>query len=156
MDLQDLIRRIPVSRAEVGAYNAFLPIDREAFYIVESGHVDLFAVAVDDLHHALTRNPFITRVPAGNAFFGSLIVPSFLGKGSHFVSFQAVPSRESVLLRGERKHLASQDDFDLDAVSLIRSSPRFSPSVQPNGLIRKSKCRSDGKRLFPCIGALSA
>ena len=35
------------------------------------------------------------------------------------LAYQAVPSRETVLLRGEREHLASPDTFDLDAVSLI-------------------------------------
>ena len=35
--------------------------------------------------------------------------------------------------------------------SLARSSPNFSRSVQPNGLICNVKCRSDGKRVFPCI-----
>ena len=119
MAWQDLTRRIPMSRAELGAHDAFLLLRREEFYIVESGYVDLFAVVVDDEHSALTRAPFIARIPAGGAFFGSLITPSSRGSNSRFFTYQAVPSRETVLLRGEREHLASRDTFDLDAVSLI-------------------------------------
>ena len=119
MVLQDLIRRIPMSRAEVGAHDAFLLLHREEFYIVESGYVDLFAAVVDDMRNTLTRAPFIVRIPAGKAFFGSLITPSTHGKGARFFAYQAVPSREALLLRGKRDHLASRDTFDLDAVSLI-------------------------------------
>ena len=116
MAWQDLTRRIPMSRAEVGAHDAFLLVQREEFYIVESGYVDLFSVVVDDEHSALTRAPFITRIPVGSAFFGSLIVPT---RGSAFFTYQAVPSRGTILLRGEREHLASRNTFDLDVVSLI-------------------------------------
>ena len=116
MAWQDLTRRIPMSRAEAGAHEAFLLIQREEFYIVESGWVDLFTVVVDDEHSALTRAPFISRLPVGSAFFGSLIMP---GEDGTFFAYHAVPSRGTVLLRGMREHLASRDTFDLDAVSLI-------------------------------------
>ena len=117
MAWQDLTRRIPMSRAEVGARDAFLLDRREEFHIVESGYVDLFAVVVGDGHRALTRAPFIARIPVGSAFFGSPILP---GKGGGtFFACQAVPSRGTILLRGKREHLASRDTFDLDAVSLI-------------------------------------
>ena len=36
---------------------------------------------------------------------------------------------------------------------LARSSPDFSRSVQPNGLICKSKCGLDDRRVFPCNNA---
>ena len=117
MASQDLTSRIPMSRAEVGAHDAFLLDRREEFYIVESGYVDLFAVVVDDAQSALTRAPFIARIPVGSAFFGSLIVPS--KGGGTFFTYQAVPSRGTILLRGKREHLASRDTFDLDAVSVI-------------------------------------
>ena len=120
MAWQDLIRRIPTSRAELGAHDAFLLFRREEFYIVESGYVDLAAVVVDDLRNTLARRLFIARIPAGGGFFGSLIIPStVLGKSIGFFTYQAVPSRDTVLLRGEREHIASRDAFDLDAVSLI-------------------------------------
>ena len=119
MAWQDLTRRISVSRAELGAHSAFLLLHRDEFYIVESGYVDLFAVVVDDERNALTRAPFIARIPAGGAFFGSLVMPSNLGTFGRFFTYQAVPSRDSVLLRGKREHLASRDTFDLDVVSLI-------------------------------------
>ena len=116
MAWQDLTRRIPMSRAEMGAHDAFLLVKHEEFYIVESGYVDLFAVVVDEAHDALTRAPFVARIPVGSACFGSPIVPT--RSGTYF-AFQAVPSRGAILLRGEREHLASRDTFDLDAVSLI-------------------------------------
>ena len=117
MAWQDLTRRIPMSRAEAGAHDAFLLDRLEEFYVVESGYVDLFTVVVDAAHSALTRAPFVARIPVGSAFFGSLVMPS---KGSDtFFTYQAVPSRGTVLLRGEREPLASRDTFDLDAVSLI-------------------------------------
>ena len=119
MAWQDLIRKIPVSRARLGAHHAFLVTEREQFYVVESGYVDLFAVVVDDLRHTLTRQPFIARLQVGSAFFGSLTLPSSRGGEDGFLAFQAVPSRNAVLLRGERRHFATRDDFDLDAVSLI-------------------------------------
>ena len=116
MAWQDLTRRIHMSRAEVGAHDAFLLDRREEFYVVESGYVDLFAAVVDDERRTLTRAPFIARIPAGGAFFGSLIAPN---KGGTFFIYQAVPTRGAILLRGEREHLASRDVFDMDAVSLI-------------------------------------
>ena len=119
MAWEDLARRIPMSRAEMGAQDAFLLLRREEFYIVESGYVDLFTVAVDDERNALTRAPLIARIAAGSAFFGSLTMPATLGKHGRFFTYQAVPSRETVLLQGEREHLVSPDTFDLDAVSLI-------------------------------------
>ena len=117
MAWQDLTRRLPMSRAEVGANDAFLLDRHEEFYIVESGYVDLFTVVGDDEHRALTRAPFLARIPVGGAFFGSLIIPS--EGGDTFFTYQAVPSRGTILLRGKREHLASRDTFDLDAVSLI-------------------------------------
>ena len=119
MARQDLLHRIPLSRTEVGAHNAFLLRSRDAFYIVESGYVDLFAVAVDSLRNALTRRPFVTRISAGQVFFGGLALPSSSHGNDGFTVFQAVPSRGAVLLQGKREHLASRDSFDLDAVSLI-------------------------------------
>ena len=116
MAWQDLTRRIPMSRVEMGALDAFLLDRRQEFYIVESGYVDLFTVVMDDEHSALTRAPFVTRIPVGSAFFGSLIMP---GKAGTSFTYLAVPSRGTSLLRGEREHLAPRDTFDLDAVSLI-------------------------------------
>ena len=120
MDLpQDLLSRVPTTRAEMGAHDAFLLTEREQFYIVESGYVDLFAVMLNDARDALTRAPFIARILPGKAFFGSRMTPCARGGNDRFLAWQAVPSRETVLLRGEREHLASSKAFDLDAVSLI-------------------------------------
>ena len=119
MALHDLIRRIPMSRAELGANDAFLLDHEEAFYLVENGHVDLFAVMADDRRNALTRKPFIARIQAGRAFFGSPVTPSLADEAPGFFAFQAVPAPRTVLLRGEREPFVSPDTFDLDAVVLI-------------------------------------
>ena len=119
MAWQDLIGKIPMSRLRLGAHDAFLVIERDEFYIVESGYVDLFAVLVDDQRDVLMRRPFITRIEVGNVFFGSMTLPSPHRAEEGFFAFQAVPSRDAVLLRGERWRLAGRDDFDLDAISLI-------------------------------------
>ena len=120
MAWQDLIRRVPVSRAEVGARHAFLLLERDVFYIVENGQVDLFAVAVDGMRNPVTRSPFVARIPVGNAFFGApTVVPRTWSHGRAFFAFQAVPAADTVLLKGTREHLASGTDFNLDLVSVI-------------------------------------
>ena len=119
MAMDNLIRRIPMSRKEVSVRDAFLLVRQDEFYIVESGHVDLFRVVVNDQRDVLIKAPFIARVPAGNAFFGSLSVPLDRDGDSGFLAYQAVPSHQTVLLRGKREQFASPDSFDLDAVSLI-------------------------------------
>ena len=118
MALHDLIGRMSMARAELGANDAFI-LDREDFYIVESGHVDLFTVLVDDRRNALTRTPFVARISAGNAFFGASITPYVDDGDRALFACQAVPARETVLLRGDREHFASPEAFDLDAVALI-------------------------------------
>ena len=102
MALHDLIRRVSMARTEVGANDAFLLDHQEDFYLVESGHVDLFAVMVDR-RDPLTRKPFVARIPAGNAFFGSSITPCIDEEERALFAWQAVPARETVLLRGERE-----------------------------------------------------
>ena len=119
MALDNLIRRIPLSREEVDTRDAFLLVRRDEIYIVEQGHMDLFRVVVNDHGEVLIKAPFIARIPAGNAFFGSLSVPAGRDGDSGFMAYQAVPAHRTVLLRGEREHLASPDAFDLDAVTLI-------------------------------------
>ena len=135
MALHDLLRRVPTSRAELGANDAFLLDHEEEFHIVESGHVDLFAVMVDDRRNALTRKPFITRIPAGRALFGTRIAPSVEDDSPGFFAYQAVPALGTVLLRGEREQFVSPETFDLDAVVLIddwvMATAEFVASYEP-------------------------
>ena len=119
MAWQDLIGRGPVSRMDTGAHHAFLPLDRDEFYIVETGHVDLFAVAVDGSGNNLNRSPFVARVPVGGAFFGAHVLPTTCKGEPGILAFEAVPSVNAVLFQGKRENLASRADFDLDFVSLI-------------------------------------
>ena len=137
MSWQDLTHRISLVRTKMGAHQAFLLEEREQFYIVESGYVDLFAVVTDDRRKSLTRKPFVARIMPGKVFFGSPPLPvtnTSLEEGTLF-AFCAVPSRSAVLLLGDRERLASQDDFDLDAVTLIddwvTAASEFVSSYEP-------------------------
>ncbi len=120
MSWQDLISEIPVSRTELGGHDAFLLRDRDAFYIVESGHVDLFAVLVEQERNEIqTSKPFVNRIPVGKAFFGGQVLRRTRGDEGGVFILQAVPSQNAVLLQGQRQHLASPDKLSLDFVTLI-------------------------------------
>ena len=119
MASQDLIREISTSRIELGANDAFPMMQREAFYFVENGHVDLFIAGMNKEGDTLTRRPFVTRILAGNAFFGAPAVQGGQSLGCDFFVFQAVPSPDAVLLRGDRNRLASPESFDLEFISMI-------------------------------------
>ena len=119
MSWQDLIRDVAVSRIEAGASDAFLLNDRHAFHIVESGQVELFAAVAEENGAVAARNPFITSIPAGKAFFGAPHLPITLGEERGSFMFLAVPSRHTVLVRGEREQLASPEALEITAVSLI-------------------------------------
>ncbi len=123
MSLVELANRISMSRERMGANQAFLLEEESRFYIVEEGFVDLFTVVTDDARTSMTRKPFIGRVAAGNAFFGAFPWPMATGEGENgqgsFYAVQVVPSRDAVILSGDRNQLASKGDFDLDAVILI-------------------------------------
>lgn len=126
MSWQDLISEVQVSRTELGGHDAFLLVDPEAFYIVESGHVDLFAVVVkqegnegNEGNDVQTRKPFVNRIPVGKAFFGGQVLRRTRGSDGGVFILQAVPSQNAVLLQGQFQHLASPDKLSLDFVTLI-------------------------------------
>lgn len=119
MGWQDLIRDIPVARARLGAHQSFLLLEQDYFYIVEDGYVDLFAVLLDERRRVLARGLFVTRFLAGKAFFGTPIPPEPSAEQDGIMAFQAVPSRDTALIRGKREDFASLENFDLEAVSLI-------------------------------------
>ena len=109
-----------MSRSELSAHQAFRLLDRDVFYMVERGHVDLFLVEAEgDLSDVPTRRPFLTRIPAGKAFLGATSIPTNIRSGGVSIAFLAVPALDTVLHQGKLEQLASRDDFDLDAVSLI-------------------------------------
>ena len=66
-----------------------------------------------------SASPLSPASRPGKAFFGAPIVPGSHGGDGVRLAYQAVPSRETVLLRGERDRLASEDNLGLEAVSLI-------------------------------------
>ena len=107
------------SPIELGAHQAFLLNDRSAYYTVERGHVDVFAAIRDEHGNILTRKPFVTRVSSGEAFFGAPEIPSTGTDDGGWFVFQAVPSRDAVVSKGEREQLAAPDSFDLRAVRVI-------------------------------------
>jgi len=115
---RELLRNAPVSRVSVGAHDAFLLLKPERFHIVESGHVDLFAVLVDEERDSVTRKPFVARITPGGAFFEPPIFRREDDEEGYF-AFLAVPGLDTALVRGERRLLASPDDFDLASVILI-------------------------------------
>ena len=119
MAIDKLIARIPLWREQVHARDAFLLVQQDEFYIVERGHVDLFRVVLNDQGEVLIKAPFIARIPAGSAFFGSQSVPLSHEPDARTSAFQAVPAHQTVLLRGRRENLAAPDSFDIDAVALI-------------------------------------
>ncbi|MDE0343926.1 MAG: NHLP bacteriocin export ABC transporter permease/ATPase subunit [Deltaproteobacteria bacterium] len=119
MSWQDLIHDIPHSRLEVGARDAFVLLEQDEFYMVEKGHMDLFAVVIDAEESVLTRKPFVARFEVGEAVFCGPIRLASRSSDSDYCAFQVVPSQDTVVIRGKREHLASPDSFDLDAVSLI-------------------------------------
>ena len=120
MAVRDLIRKVSMSQVQMGANEAFLVDDRDKFYIVENGYVDLFVVLADAQRNTLNRKPFVTRIMPGKAFFGSPTYrPGDSGRDGENIVFEAVPSRNAILLTGERNRLFTRDDFDLDVILLI-------------------------------------
>jgi len=116
---QNIAQRVRMSRTETGADGAYALTEETGFHIVEKGYVDIFATIIDARGQSLMRMPFITRVPEGAAYFDAPVrAIEHEGEPISF-GFLAVPSRDAVLLRGERELLASPDMLDLDAVTLI-------------------------------------
>lgn len=118
MSWQDLLRNAPVSRISVGAHDAFLLVEPERFHVVETGHVDLFAVLVDEKRDTVTRKPFVSRIGVDGVFFEPPIFRHEDEQEGYF-AFLAVPGLNTVLVRGERRALASADDFVMTSVVLV-------------------------------------
>ena len=115
----DHSRKFALKRYELGAHDAFLLDNRSAYYIVERGHVDLFAVAKNEMGEIVSRNPFINRIGEKKVFFGATVLHDALAMKGITLVFQAVPSRNAVILEGEREQFATPETFDLETVTLI-------------------------------------
>ena len=123
---EDLMRRASVARAEMGAHKAFLLSDPNRFHVVESGYVDLFAVVSENLQNReiLARKPFVARIMPGKAFFEPPYLRNFdtkvdAAREKGYFLMQAVPSRDAVVVSGDRNEFATPGNFDLEVVTLI-------------------------------------
>ena len=99
-----------------GANQPILLNDPALAFYVEQGHLDLFAVEVED-GRPTNRNPFVGRVPAGALAFGAPILEP--GTEHYSVNFQAIPGRNAVLVECDRAGLADPENFDLDVTIWI-------------------------------------
>ena len=103
-------------RVETGAHRPFLMDDAARVYLVERGHLDIFAVEVD-AQDVPGRRRFVARVPAGQMAFGHHRVAAPQPPLRVF-AFLAVPSLDAVLIAGERDGV-STGGFGLTAVVWI-------------------------------------
>ncbi len=111
-----VIERIRGERIATAATRPFLMDDPERVYVVEQGHLDVFAVELRG-DEPVNRRRFVARVPADSMAFGNDRVPDATRPDSVF-GFLAVPSLDAVLIAGERAGVAA-DTFDLAATAWI-------------------------------------
>ncbi len=130
-----IIERLNGERERLGANRPFLMNDPERVDYVESGHIDVFAVE-SRAGEVVGRRRFITRVPVGEMALGATPLP-LPDAGGGMLCLLAVPSQDTVVVRGERAGLDGES-FDLQAtiwldqwvarlsdfVASERSSPR--------------------------------
>ena len=107
-----IIERIRGRAYETGAYQSFLMDDPARVFYVQKGGIDIFAPELDG-DEAIERRPFVAHVPAGGMAFGArrFAHPEL---PEHSYALLAVPSRDAVIIAGEREGL-SEDQFDLAA-----------------------------------------
>ena len=113
MNGTSVIRRIHGTVHATGAREAFFLDDPARVFYVQQGGLDVF-VAETFRGTALRRRPFVSRFPEGSMVFGGVRQPGET-KLDRF-SFIGVPSRNSVVVAGERKNLHADGAFDLDSV----------------------------------------
>ena len=111
-----LIERIHGVRIATGADQSFLMDDPSRVYLVEQGHLDIFAVELSG-SEAIGRRRFIARVPGGEMAFGHRRVAA-PDKPARVFGLLAVPSLDAILIEGELEGVSS-GSFDLTAVLWI-------------------------------------
>ena len=156
----DHSNKIALKRAQLGAHDAFFLDNKNAYYIVERGHVDLFAAAKSEKGDVVLRNPFISRISEKNVFFGATVVrDAFATKGITLV-LQAVPSRNAVILEGTREQFATPDTFDLGTVTLIEdwvaATTEFMVRADPPPPRNAFLLEADPEVLYEARSAVSA
>ena len=111
-----IIERIRGRRIVTDAARPFVMDDPERVYLVEQGHLDVFAVELRG-DEPVNRRRFVARAPADSMAFGGDRVPDAARPGRKF-GFLAVPSLDAVLVAGERAGVAG-NNFDLAATAWI-------------------------------------
>ena len=116
MEDTTIINRIRGTRIKTGANRPFLMDDPGRVYLVERGHLDLFAVELDG-DTPVGRKCFVARVPTEEMAFGCerLADPA---RPASVYSFLAVPALDTVIVEGDRDGVGSAS-FDLDATTWI-------------------------------------
>ena len=108
-----IVERIRGVRIETGAHRPFLMDDAARVHFVERGHLDVFAVELS-AGEVAGRRRFVARVAAGEMAFGA----SPIERAERAFGLLAVPSRDAVVVRGERDGVASES-FDLAATHWV-------------------------------------
>lgn len=111
--LASRIERLGGVTFAAGANRTLALDDPTRFYIVEQGHLDVFAAEFqgDDV---MTRRPFAARVPAGSVAFGA---PRAV-VGNRVFGLLGVPSRNAVIVEARRARL-TEGPLDLGLVTWI-------------------------------------
>ena len=109
----ELVERIGGVRFAAGAHRTLSLGDPGRIYVVEQGHLDIFAAEFRGAE-VVNRRPFATRVPAGAIALGA---PRAVLDDRAF-ALLGVPSRNAVIVEGNRSGLA-EGVLDLDVISRI-------------------------------------
>lgn len=111
-----VIERVKQWSFTLGANQPILLNDPTRAFYVEKGHVDVFAVEVEEGRPS-NRSPFVGRIPAGSIAFGA---PPLEWAAEHCsVNLQAIPARRTVIVACDRAGLADAENFDLDVTIWI-------------------------------------
>ena len=116
MSDRPIIERIRGTRLETDATKPFLMDDPERVYMVEQGHLDIFAVELR-ADAPVGRRRFVVRVPAGTMAFGNARVAD-PERPERVFGLLAVPALDTVLIEGELAGVTA-DGFDLAATIWI-------------------------------------
>ena len=111
-----VIERVKRRSFAAGANQPFLLDDPARAFYVEQGHLDLFAVEMEDGEPS-NRKPFVGRVPAGAIAFGAPVFERAAEGCS--INFQAIPARSAVVVECDRASLVNAENFGIDVTIWI-------------------------------------
>ena len=116
MDAAAIIQHVTRRSFAAGANQPILLDDPACAFYVEQGHLDIFAVEVED-GAPTNRSPFVGRIPAGAFAFGAPVLEPTADGSS--VVLQAIPGRRAKVVECDRAGLADAENFDLDVTIWI-------------------------------------